>query len=708
VRAELHRILASDIFTRSERLSAYLTFIVERTLAGEGNTLKEQVIATELYGKASDFSTAGDPIVRVDARRLRDRLREYYDSSPPGSLVISVPKGTYTPEFTATEATATPHEQRAAPAATPRRSPRWWVAAAAPAAIVIAAWLVGSLLTRHGAEPTKLLTVTSLPGAEDDPSLSPDGKLVAFSWAGPTVAASSHIWVKEVDTDAQHQLTATPGASDSFPAWSPNGQIAFTREVKGRRSVWMVSAGGGPEKMIEERSSWESWLPDGKSMVLVSHSQGRDSLVLRVLESDERKQLAEAPVGFSVDHPTVSPDGKAVAFVRTGEGRAAVFLEMLSGGEPTQLVDWISGVIGGLVWTPDGRDIMYGNPETSGRRLVRLTVGSRQPATPVAGVPFGSLPGSTSRPRAGDPYRLAIASGQPDISLQLVDLHAPPSGATITAATPFDHSTRMDVPGRFSRDASLVAFVSDRNGSQQVWVARRDQSELRSITRLQDATVNIGSWSPDGRSIAFDATIAGNTGIYVASVDGGSLTRLTKGQATEMDPEWSMYGPWIYYASNETGRSEIWKMSPDGRNRSQLTSEGGFEPRESSDGQYVYFVTDRRGYSLAPETRLERIPTQGGAASLVYSAVVPGAWSVAGDSVVFLVARPNSFRNAELDVVATYDLVHQRVRELGALPFRIAPVFVNRFLTVSRDGRWALAPHFERWERDIFVLDNYR
>jgi hypothetical protein len=122
----------------------------------------------------------------------------------------------------------------------------------------------------------------------------------------------------------------------------------------------------------------------------------------------------------------------------------------------------------------------------------------------------------------------------------------------------------------------------------------------------------------------------------------------------------------------------------------------------------VYFVTDRRGYSLAPETRLERIPTQGGAASLVYSAVVPGAWSVAGDSVVFLVARPNSFRNAELDVVATYDLVHQRVRELGALPFRIAPVFVNRFLTVSRDGRWALAPHFERWERDIFVLDNYR
>jgi dipeptidyl aminopeptidase/acylaminoacyl peptidase len=266
----------------------------------------------------------------------------------------------------------------------------------------------------------------------------------------------------------------------------------------------------------------------------------------------------------------------------------------------------------------------------------------------------------------------------------------------------------MDLPGRFSPDASLVAFVSDRNGSQQVWVARRDQSELRSLTQLQDAIVNIGSWSPDSRSVVFDATIGGNTDIYIASVAGGSVTRLSKGHATEMDPEWSSDGRWIYYASNVTGRSEIWKMSRDGSTRVKLTSEGGFEPRESSDGQFVYFVTDWRGYELSPATRLERVSTQGGAASPVYSAIVPGAWSVAGDTIVFLVGRRDSFHNDEPDVVAAYDLVHQRVHVLGALPFRIAPNFVNRFLTVSRDGRWALAPRIERWDRDIFVLDNYR
>ena len=67
VRAELDRILASDIFTRSERLSAYLRFIVERTLDGEGDTLKEQILAIGLYGRTADFNTAADPIVRVDA-----------------------------------------------------------------------------------------------------------------------------------------------------------------------------------------------------------------------------------------------------------------------------------------------------------------------------------------------------------------------------------------------------------------------------------------------------------------------------------------------------------------------------------------------------------------------------------------------------------------------------------------------------------------
>src|SRR3954468_7673056 len=99
VRSQLFKILSCELFSRSERLSAFLEFIVEQTLDGHGHALKEQVIAVELYGKSSDFDTAADPIVRVDARRLRDRLREYYASAPHDPVVISVPKGSYAALF---------------------------------------------------------------------------------------------------------------------------------------------------------------------------------------------------------------------------------------------------------------------------------------------------------------------------------------------------------------------------------------------------------------------------------------------------------------------------------------------------------------------------------------------------------------------------------------------------------------------------------
>jgi hypothetical protein len=111
VRAELARILSSELFSRSDRLTAFLKFIVEQTLDGHGDALKEQVLALELYGKGVDFNTAADPIVRVDARRLRDKLREYYISAPHDPVIISVRKGSYTPLFETNAPVAPPLDQ---------------------------------------------------------------------------------------------------------------------------------------------------------------------------------------------------------------------------------------------------------------------------------------------------------------------------------------------------------------------------------------------------------------------------------------------------------------------------------------------------------------------------------------------------------------------------------------------------------------------
>lgn len=724
VRAELDRILASELFTRSERLSAFLKFIVEQTLAGEGHSLKEHVIAIELYGKGVDFSTAVDPIVRVDARRLRDRLREYYAASANSGIVISVPKGSYTPafhghaEFLDAPGPISPHHSSVAtdaPALTSTEGParkRWWMAAAA-LVLLGAVWGVARLRTDDRSEPVHLLTATSMPGTEENPSLSPDGNFVAFSWGGAATDASPDIWIKAVEGEALRNLTNTPDVMEKYPQFSPDGQyIAFTRYVKGRPSVLKVSALGGAEETIAEGVAEADWTPDGRSLVVVVRTpDGRARLVHHTLETGKRRQLTEAPRPFIEGHPRVSPDGTTVAFVRWGGARSALFLVPLSGGEPATLGGWNSGSIGGLEWTPDGREILVARPTTSGRRLVRVKVASPDSEAPVPGIPHGSVNPSVSSLRTGDTYRLAISSGHQDVGLRLVNLQAPRLGDTITAHSPFCDASRMDTPGRFSPDGRQVAFASDRSGNQQVWVANLDGSALRSVTQLQDAAVSLGSWSPDGRSLAFDATIGDKTHIYRVTVSGGPVTRLTDGTATEIDPEWSRDGRWIYYASNESGTSAIWKVPAGGGARTQLTSELGFEPRESPDGRSIYFIDRPRSYGLGPVATLKRISVDGGSSEPVDVPVMPGAWDVTETGIVFIfvagLGGALDFARAP-DVLQVYDFVDRRIRTLGTLAFRVGPYGANHFLTVSRDGHWAVASHVDRWDRDTFVVDRFR
>ena len=724
VRAELDRILASELFTRSDRLSAFLKFIVERTLAGEGDSLKEHVIAIELYGKGVDFNTSADSIVRVDARRLRDHLREYYAAAAGNGIVISVRKGSYTPAFNVNAVhvdvpvPVSPGAGIVAPptlvqvSTTHRAWNRWWIAAAAVVALG-AAWGVTRLRTDDRSTPFQLLTGTSMPGAEENPSLSPDGNFLAFSWGGAATDASPDIWIKAVEGDALRNLTNTPDVMEKYPQFSPDGQyIAFTRYVQGRPSVFKVSALGGTEEMIADASEVADWAPDGRSIVVVAGvPKGRSGLVHHVLETGARRWLTDAPRSFVDLHPRISPDGTTVAFTRLGGGRSALFLVPLSGGEPVLVGDWNSGVIGAQTWTPDGREILVARPVTSGRRLVRVKVGSREPEVPVAGIPHGSNSPAVSRLRSGSTYRLAFVNGQQDVGLRLVDLQAPRAGDTITAHSPFCDASRMDAPGRFSPDGRQVAFASDRGGSQQVWIANRDGSALRSVTQLQDATVSLGSWSPDGRSLAFDATIGDQTRIYLVPAGGGPVTRLTDGTASEIDAEWSRDGRWIYYSSNESGSSAIWKVPAGGGARTQLTTEVGFEPRESPDGRSLYFIDRPRFFGVGPISTLKRISVDGGSAEKVDVPVMPGAWDVTDSGIVFIfvpgLGGAQDFARAP-DVLQIYDFAEGRVRTLGTLGFRVGPYGSSHFLKVSRDGAWAVASHVDRWDRDILIADRFR
>jgi len=94
VRAEVSRIRESRFFQHSARLAAFLSFTVEKTLAGRSDELKEYLIGVEVYGRREGFDPKGDSIVRSEAVRLRHRLRQYYEvEGAQNTLRISFPKG---------------------------------------------------------------------------------------------------------------------------------------------------------------------------------------------------------------------------------------------------------------------------------------------------------------------------------------------------------------------------------------------------------------------------------------------------------------------------------------------------------------------------------------------------------------------------------------------------------------------------------------
>jgi TolB-like protein len=132
----LERVLASPGFSRNERLSRFLRFIVEQHLEGKDPELKESVIALEVFGRP-DHDPQQDSIVRTEASRLRARLGEYYLS--PGKddpVIIELPKGGYVPVTRSAGHSLAATPGTAAPAS---RSKSWTIGAVAAVVIVLTA-----------------------------------------------------------------------------------------------------------------------------------------------------------------------------------------------------------------------------------------------------------------------------------------------------------------------------------------------------------------------------------------------------------------------------------------------------------------------------------------------------------------------------------------------------------------------------------------
>ena len=148
----------------------------------------------------------------------------------------------------------------------------------------------------------------------------------------------------------------------------------------------------------------------------------------------------------------------------------------------------------------------------------------------------------------------------------------------------------------WSPDGQRIAFSSDRDGNNEIYVMSADGSNPTRLT--QDLGFDVDSvWSPDGQRIAFVSNRDENYEIYVMSADGSNPTRLTQDPGFDGLPVWSPDGQRIAFVSDRDGNNEIYVMSADGSNPTRLTQDPGFDgnPAWSPDGQRIAFVSDRDG-----------------------------------------------------------------------------------------------------------------
>ena len=539
----------------------------------------------------------------------------------------------------------------------------------------------------------KTVPFTTFSGGEFSPTFSPDGSQIAFSWDGDK-GDNFDIYVKLTGAGRPLRLTTDTGR-DISPAWSPDGRhIAYGRFSEREMGIFIIPALGGPERKLhsgiwdEQFWMWRlSWSPDGKTLAFSEKSSTGDTYNISLLsvESLEKRILTTPGATHDRDFfPAFSPDRKTLAFIQLEAGFVEdIYLVPIAGGEPKRLTFDDAG-IGGLDWTPDGKDIVFSSRRLGASGLWRISASGGEPIQLPVG---GERAFEVSISRHG--HRLAYV--QTSIDTNIWRIEVPGSEGRSSPPTTLISSSRRDAEPHISPDGERIVFTSTRSGNTEVWVCDSDGSNPVQLTSL-DRYTGSARWSPDGREIAFDSVPEDNADIYVVSAEGGLPRRLTTEASDDIVPNWSRDGRWIYFGSNRSGRDELWKMPSQGGKAVQVTKQGGFVGLESPDGRYLY-------YTKAPySSGIWKMPVEGGEETPVLQGLrlYHQDWAVVEDGI-YLINR---------GAIEFLSFATNGVTELAA-PGKEMLLSIGH-LAASPDGRWILYGQDDQSNSDIMLVENFR
>jgi Tol biopolymer transport system component len=637
---EIEKILASREFVRAERLSRFLRYVTERSLEQPPNPPKEHEVALEVFGRGNSFDSRIDSIVRVQANRLRSRLAEFYQNAgSDDAILVEIPAGSYTVvfrrRFRAGERDAERNEEKRSevgqeepPKASGRK--RVWVS-------VLATLAVAAVLLWRSRDPAAApepdpepVPVTTYDGRESDPTLSPDGAYVAFTWEK---GGTTDIYVQRIGSSAPVRLTRDP-APEFGPAWSPDGKwIAYFREAGPTLELHLTTPVGerGPMVATVYGSSSAAWTPDSRWLAVSDAATPRDpsALFLVSLEARERRRLTTPGGNISGDfRPAISPDGRILAFVRANSVMSLALTKSLEpAGEPRRVFSGDPLEVSGIAWTPDSRDLLLcGKTVTFEHRLWRVPVDGSAPPRRLSYAGAAGLSASVSRPDASGHARLVYARELYDSDIWRLDIGDTGEGA----GSPLIASTRNDSSPQYSPDGKRVAFASDRSGSFEVWISDADGSRQERLTRRNSYSAT-PRWSPDGKQIAFDGLVDGQWEIFAIEANDGTPRQITNHPAFDAIPSWSRNGAWIYFTSDRTGEFQVWKAPAAGGEPVQVTRSGGHVAFESFDGKLVYYTKTSK-----LDSPLWSVPVEGGEEKEVLDSVGWRGFAPVRDGIWFL------------------------------------------------------------------------
>ncbi len=590
------------------------------------------------------------------------------------------------------------------------RMVRYVVAAVALAGLLTVG---GLMLRKMGLEPTlsahesveHTRPLLSVPDTAS-PTFSPDGNSVAFFHRGPY---GSGIYVTRVGSDQLQRLTRSE--EDCCPVWSPDGRwIAFSRQSGQEHEIYLVSADGGSDQKHEAeqaqgaqpaaftqggasterkldtggvvpRQGEMDWSPDGKFLAFA----GPSGIYLMSPEGTAVHRIIQTPPAAEDWGPQFSPDGRQLLFVRNrqvGEPDE-IWVAPAGGGEPTRLLSERGHITSPPQWLYDGRAIIFSSNRSGHASLFRVSLDAPDSVMAVSGAGTPSWDPAVSRRG----YRLAYERLLRSLSIWQLDLSSTAGKRPYLVVSSTSDTDQGPGP-QFSPDGKRLAYMSDRNGTMEIWIANRDGSNPFQLTAVGGA--GTPRWSPDSQAVAFDVGSTTGEKIVTMNLHGGAPHVLADGVC----PSWSRDGKWIYFGADRDGVRQVWKVPVAGGTRVQVTQHGGHAALESLDGKYVYYSK-----TFTSEPEIWRVAVEGGE-EVPMPLIHPGTWAswqVVEGGVLFV--GPSLGHQA---VLSYFDFAKNRTSSLAVLdrvPF---------WLGATTDGKIVAFDQPGREQSQAMLIENFR